>query len=183
MGKSVKNSGSRNKGRSKSKTPLWIKIIAVLAAVGFILYLVLPGVFQNSREDKEYMFRKDGELTITDFKSGKIKAALKIQIAETEFDRELGLMFRKHMEENRGMLFIFPEATIQSFWMRNTLIPLDMIFIDADKKIVTIRKDTKTLSDETYISSEPAKYVLEVNAGYTDANNIRTGDIISYSKD
>ena len=80
------------------------------------------------------------------------------------------------MEENQGMLFIFPADAMQSFWMRNTLISLDMIFINSNKKIVTIHKNTKVLSDQSYPSTSPARYVLEVNAGFTAKHNIQVGD-------
>jgi len=84
------------------------------------------------------------------------------------------------MEMNQGMLFIFPEEEIRSFWMRNTYISLDMIFVNADKKIVTIHKNTKTLSDQSYASTEPAQYVVEVCAGFSDKYSIKTGDKINW---
>ena len=80
------------------------------------------------------------------------------------------------MEEMQGMLFIFPDERYQSFWMLNTLFSLDMIFINSKKEIVTIHKNTKPLSEQSYPSSEPAQYVLEVNAGFCDRYNIKQGD-------
>jgi uncharacterized membrane protein (UPF0127 family) len=69
---------------------------------------------------------------------------------------------------------------MQSFWMRNTNISVDMIFINAEQKIVTIHKNTKILSDQSYPSSAPAKFVLEVNAGFSDRHNISIGDKVSW---
>ena len=92
-------------------------------------------------------------------------------------------MKRKSMEENQGMLFIFPEEKMQAFWMRNTLISLDMIFVSAQKEIVTIHKNTKVLSDQSYPSTKPAMYVIEVDAGFSDRHNLKEGDKISWRED
>jgi hypothetical protein len=129
--------------------------------------------------DSEYMFKKDGELTFTDSLNNP-KTKIDIQIANNDYDRELGLMNRKQMDENRGMLFIFPVEQIQSFWMENTYIPLDMIFVNAAKKIVTIHRNTKILSEQSYPSSSPALYVIEVNAGYCSRHSITEGDRINF---
>ena len=109
-----------------------------------------------------------------------IKTKSEIQIADNEFEEELGLMYRKQMDENKGMLFVFPKPIIQTFWMRNTFIPLDMIFVNPDKIIVTIQKNTKILSDSTYSSTAPAQYVIEVDAGFCDRHNIKVGDKVSW---
>jgi uncharacterized membrane protein (UPF0127 family) len=84
------------------------------------------------------------------------------------------------MEENQGMLFIFPDEQIRSFWMRNTFISLDMIFVNSNKEIVTIHKNTRVLSSESYPSAEPATYVIEVVAGFTDKHNIKVGDKVGW---
>jgi uncharacterized protein len=155
------------------------KITALVIAVFFLASLFFSDLIFNKKPKEEYMFKKEGELVIAD-STGSPKIKIDIEIADTDFDRQLGLMMRKSMEENQGMLFIFPGEEVQSFWMRNTFIPLDMIFINADKSIVNIRKNTQPLSDNSYASSAPAQYVLEVNAGFTDKYNITEGDKISY---
>jgi hypothetical protein len=80
------------------------------------------------------------------------------------------------MEQMQGMLFIFPQQRYQSFWMLNTMFSLDILFINNDKEIVTIHKNTTPLSEESYPSSEPAIYVVEVNAGFCDKHGINLGD-------
>jgi len=164
----------------KRNLPQYYKIIAlviiVIAAVYFILVYTGGGQQKN---DEEYMFRKDGELSFADT-SGKITAKIDIQIAKTEFDRELGLMYRKNMDESQGMLFIFPDSQVRNFWMRNTLIPLDMLFINDSKIVLNIAKNTTPYSDMSYSSAGPAKYVLEVNGGFTDRHNITKGAIVSW---
>jgi uncharacterized membrane protein (UPF0127 family) len=124
-----------------------------------------------------YTFKKEGELTFTDT-LGNEKVKIDLEIADNEYERQLGLMNRKSMEENQGMLFIFPFEKYQSFWMRNTLISLDILFINKDKKIVTIHKNSEILSAQSYPSSAPAMYVVEVVGGFTDKFNIIIGDKI-----
>jgi YVTN family beta-propeller protein len=94
-----------------------------------------------------------------------------------EFAR--GLMFRNHLPWNAGMLFAFNEEEPQTFTMKNTLIPLDMIFIDSNSKIIDIKENVPPCKQEecpSYPSKEPAQYVLEVNAGFVQANDVRVGD-------
>ena len=159
------------------------KIIPALIVVLIIIFLIISFLPKKEKTNKEFMFRKDGELTFLDSTNHKPETKIDIQIADNDFDRELGLMFRKSMEENQGMLFIFPADTIQNFWMRNTYIPLDMIFANSMNIIVTIQHATSTLSDQTYSSNAPAKYVIEVNSGFTDKNKIKVGDKISWIRE
>jgi len=107
--------------------------------------------------------------------------SLDIEIVDDEYGITRGLMFRKQMEENRGMLFIFPDVSMRSFWMRNTIIPLDIIFVAEDYRIVTIRENTKPFSEKSIPSSAPAKYVLEVNAGLADTYGLQVGDRLSWN--
>ena len=156
-----------------------VYIISGIVIFAVILFLIINPFSKNETTDPEYMFKKDGELTFTD-SLNNTKTKIDIQIANSGFDRELGLMFRKQMDENKGMLFIFPTEERQSFWMRNTLISLDMIFVNALNKIVTIHRNTQTLSDQSYPSTAPAKYVIEVNGGYCSKHNINEGDKLNF---
>ena len=155
-------------------------ISAAVIAAAIIILFVYPGILnKENNEEVYYMFKKEGELTLSD-SSNLLKAKIDIEIADTDYERQLGLMKRISMEEKQGMLFIFPSEAMQSFWMRNTLLSLDMIFINENKKIVTIHKNTKILSDQSYPSSAPAKYVLETIAGFTDKFGINVGDVINW---
>jgi uncharacterized protein len=103
------------------------------------------------------------------------------EIADTEAARERGLMFRTHLAANYGMLFIYPDARIRNFWMKNTLIPLDILFFDANKRLINISADTppcKTATCPTYPSNAPAQYVLELRAGMAADLNIRRGAVL-----
>lgn len=156
-------------------------IIAGILIAAIIILFVYPGVLNKKNSDEVYyMFQKEGELTISDSTNVR-KAVIDLEIADTDYERQLGLMKRVSMEENQGMLFIFPADAMQSFWMRNTLISLDMIFINSNKKIVTIHKNTKVLSDQSYPSTSPARYVLEVNAGFTAKHGVQVGDQVSWT--
>ncbi len=104
-----------------------------------------------------------------------------VELAADDHARAKGLMYRKEMAADAGMLFVFPEAQIRSFWMKNTLIPLDILYFDHRKKIVSISKNTPPCRNTTtrcvnYPSKKPAQYVLEINAGLSDKYGFNTGD-------
>lgn len=100
-----------------------------------------------------------------------------IEMAFTPEQRATGLMHRKKLEENHGMLFVYPEDQILSFWMKNTYIPLSIAFIKNDGTIVGIT-DMEPETEDRHISPEPARYALEVNQGWFQANNIKVGSMI-----
>jgi uncharacterized membrane protein (UPF0127 family) len=97
------------------------------------------------------------------------------EVAASPTERERGLMYRTSMGENEGMLFVFEREKVLTFWMHNTCLPLDMIFIAADGTIVGIEENTPTLTDETFSPGCPARYVLEVNAGWSRKNGVSAG--------
>jgi len=159
----------------KSLKPLIMKIGIATAALIVVFIFILNNCTDESSEMHYYKFKKEGELTITDSIANPI-IKIDIEIADNDYERQLGLMNRQSMEEMQGMLFIFPAERFQSFWMMNTLFSLDMIFINTNKEIVTIHKNTTPLSEQSYPSSAPAQYVLEVNAGFCETHNIKLGD-------
>ena len=99
---------------------------------------------------------------------------LTAEVAYTDADRELGLMHRRMLPENRGMLFVFPQAAPLSFWMMNTHIPLSIAFIDDAGTIINIT-DMKPLTTDTHNSARPARYALEMNQGWFRKRGIRAG--------
>lgn len=104
------------------------------------------------------------------------KAVFNVEFAQTPFQLEQGLMFRKSLPKKSGMLFVFPESKIQYFWMKNTLIPLDMIFMDSNKKIVGILHYLKPKTLKLRSIYKPSKYVLEINAGEAKKFNLKKGE-------
>jgi len=120
-------------------------------------------------------FTKQGALSINR-QSDPEPLIVDIEVADTEVKRNQGLMYRRHMEFNQGMLFIMEELKEQSFYMRNTYISLDIIYLDQNKKIVSIAKNTEILNDNSISSNGDALYVLEVVAGYADTYGLQIGD-------
>lgn len=103
-----------------------------------------------------------------------------VELAATEAERAQGLMFRKELPTNAGMLFLYDRDQAVTFWMRNTYLPLDMVFIAADGKITQIVKNTKPLSENLIPSYTYIRAVLELNAGITNRYGIRVGDRVDY---
>jgi hypothetical protein len=117
--------------------------------------------------------------------SGQPDLVVHAELAQTPAQWSKGLMYRTSMPADSGMLFIFPDETPRSFWMKNTMVPLDMIFISAAGKIVDIKNDFQPCTADPcpiYQSAAPAKYVLEVNAGIVKAKAVNLGEMIILEK-
>ncbi len=126
-------------------------------------------------------FVQEGALEFRAPDGTKSVLRLQIEIAPNDSEQQQGLMWRKKMAENQGMLFIFDVEKPQSFWMRNTYIPLDIIYVNAAFEVVSIRKNTPVLNDTPQPSGVPALYVIEVNAGVTDKYEIGPGTKVAWS--
>ena len=103
-----------------------------------------------------------------------------IELATTPDQRERGLMYRKSLGANAGMLFMYPDEEPVAFWMKNTLIPLDMLFIKADGQIVHVARNAAPLDETPIASGQPVRAVLEINGGAADALGIKEGDTVEY---
>ncbi len=114
---------------------------------------------------------RSGKVTFLEAKAPDVT----VEIAEREEERARGLMFRKSMPENEGMIFKFKERVNHTFWMHNTCIPLDMLFIDSDGTIVGIEENTPTMNDSTFEVGCPSTYVLELNAGWARSHGVVAG--------
>lgn len=134
----------------------------------------------NTEAMPEPVFKKEGELYFQSASGGKAISKIDIEKAETDVERIQGLMFRKSMPEEQGMLFLFEQSEQQGFWMRNTYIPLDIIYVDENNVITTIHENAKPLDEKSLPSNGPAKYVVEVNGGYAKKYGIKVGDKISW---
>lgn len=105
----------------------------------------------------------------------EVSASVEVELALTDAETERGLMYRTTMPDGHGMLFAMEERKRQTFWMHNTCIPLDMLFIDDDGLIVGISENVPTLSDDVTSVACPSSFVLEVNAGWCRAHGVKAG--------
>ncbi|WP_299339451.1 DUF192 domain-containing protein [uncultured Psychroserpens sp.] len=126
-------------------------------------------------------FKKEGVLQLKKAVTDSLLASLDIEIADDEYQTQTGLMYRSSMKMNQGMLFIFPNSDFRSFYMKNTEIALDIIYLTEDKTVVSIQKNAKPFDKTSLPSEGPAKYVLEVNAGLSDQWTLDKGDRVEFT--
>ena len=134
------------------------------------LLLLMVAACENdspSNSQTDAAFRKDGTLEFVR-PDGSVIRSIEIEIAEDEATRQTGLMNRRQMTLAQGMLFLFSDEAPRKFWMANTPIPLDIMFVGADSQIVNIARRTRPLSRENVVSTGPAQYVVEVRGGFSD---------------
>lgn len=113
-----------------------------------------------------------GSVTFVDAQG---RPRIEVEIARQPVEQALGLMFRKWMAPDHGMLFSWPRDEVRRFWMRNTYLPLDVMFIGGDNRITRIFENVPALSDALWISPGPARHVLEVNAGFCRHHGVSVG--------
>lgn len=159
-----------------------MKYLSQLIKVIIVLFITAGLSACGSEQDTKIESKKapsrileySGSLSFID-KDGNKVSDIQIAIADDDAKRAQGLMDVKRMPMDSGMLFIFPDEMPRSFWMANTPLPLDIIYVAADSTIVSIYPQTKPYSQESLPSGAPAKYVVEVNGGYTINKDIREG--------
>jgi uncharacterized membrane protein (UPF0127 family) len=141
-----------------------------------------PVAEQQVETSNGIAFKKEGTLAFVSKSGADTIRRIDIQLAQTDQQREDGLMYRKSMTDDQGMLFIFPDMEERSFWMKNTYISLDIMYIDDKMEIVSIQKYATPLSEQSLPSFKKAQYVLEVNGGFADKYHIAYGDKIAFTK-
>ena len=104
----------------------------------------------------------------------------KVEVMRTDSERERGLMYRKTMARDRGMLFEYQSEQPVTFWMHNTYLPLDLIFIGKDGRVVNVARDAKPMDDSLIPSAGPALGVLELDAGMAKTIDLKAGDIVHH---
>ncbi len=114
-------------------------------------------------------------------KEGK-ELAFRVEIADTPTKRELGLQYRRELDDDQGMLFLFPDEKPLSFWMKDTPLPLDMIFIGSDRRIVGIIHEAVPFSTASLSVSAPSQFVLEVKGGLSRLKNMAVGDSVRFDQ-
>lgn len=154
-----------------SKRPFyWISGILILTLAGIVFYFEYQKIVDKN--------------SITIF-TGAGPVKINVEFAKTSEERQKGLMNRVSLPKNSGLLFIFPDETNRSFWMKNTLIPLDVIFVSSKghiNEMTTLNPCQETEICQPYNSKTPAQYVLEINAGSAEKWKIIEGDIVELPK-
>ncbi len=160
-----------------------MKSLSRILSLGIIFGIIVSCADEaknTSIETDEIQFTKEGELLL--LKAGDTLQKLDIEFAETSYEQQTGLMYRKSMEANQGMLFVYPEEAMHSFYMKNTYIPLDLIFFGKDSTIVSFQENAKPLDETSLPSKVPAQFILEVNAGKVSQWNLAEGDKMIISR-
>jgi uncharacterized membrane protein (UPF0127 family) len=143
---------------------------ARLIAVAWIAIALMPGLAACDPAPQVTIVSADNST----------RSTVKVEIADTPDARELGLMYRNHLDDNAGMIFVFPTANNAQFWMKNTVIPLDMFFADASGKILGIVANAQPYSEALLGGYAGTLYVLEVNGGYAAAHHAAVGDRLEF---
>jgi uncharacterized protein len=111
---------------------------------------------------------------------GREPASVTVELASTPAAIQRGLMYREHLPLDHGMLFIFPDEEIRTFWMKNTLIPLDMIFVSSDKHVAGIVERAEPRTTTPRRVETPSQYVVEVNGGWARAHGVEVGTPVRF---
>lgn len=149
----------------------------VIIASLIVLIIVITGVLVITSRNREVGETNDTKVVQSD--NGVQIDFETLEIADEQNERARGLMYRENICDSCGMLFVFLQEETMSFWMKDTLVSLDMVFINSNNKVVKIHKNTETNNTTNrYSSQEPAKYVIETKAGFTDKINLKEGDTV-----
>lgn len=171
--------------KRKIRKNKWVRLLVLLGIFVAMLFLIFKPFLPNKNQTPnriEIEFTKEGELSFFDKQNDEIITKIDIEIAEDDYERALGLMYRYSMSDSIGMLFIMEEEVPQSFWMKDTYISLDIMYLNKDFEIVKIQKYTQPFSEQPIPSVEKSKYVVEVNGGFCDKFKIKEGDFIKYER-
>ncbi len=146
-------------------------------------------IFQSCKEESKkviktepVVFTKEGELQIFNMGTDSILTKIDIEIAETSYETETGLMYRKGMKEHQGMLFIFEDIRLHNFYMKNTEFPLDIVFIKDNMTIASFQENAQPLDEKSLPSKVPVQYVLELNAGLVQKWGLKVGDSVVFNR-
>jgi len=157
-----------------------IKKICIVLSCATLLFTVACKEEKKTVTPVEVTFKKEGELTLYKGTTDTIIKKFNIEIAKTEYEVQTGLMNRNSIKNNQAMLFVFPDVRERSFYMKNTRFPLDIIYIDHNKRIVSFQENAQPLDETGLPSNTPAQFVLEVNAGLAEELLLEVGDKMDY---
>lgn len=127
-------------------------------------------------------FEKEGTLSIFKQRTDSLITSFDIEIADNDYETQTGLMYRSSMKQQHGMLFIFPDEAMHSFYMKNTQFSLDLIYIKEDMTIGSFQENAEPFNENGLSSKVPVKYVFEVNAGLVQKWELAIGDRVEFKK-
>ena len=162
------------------KLYVYTAIIVIIAVLITLLVVYIPD--KNGKTDSSNLrlsFEKQG-MAIIYGTDGKQKAVFDLELAETLEQQRIGLMYRDTMTDNQGMLFVYQAAGNLNFWMKNTYLPLDLVFFLPDSTIYKIYPDNKPFSESAISPPEKCLMTLELNAGIADRYKLNPGDKIKW---
>ena len=162
------------------------KSLFSVALVAF--FCVIPLLLNNCKDEKkpsevksvDIKFKKEGTLQLKKSANDSVYRTVDIEIADDEYQRQTGLMYRNTLGQTEGMLFVFDDEMLRSFYMKNTRLPLDIIYIASDSSVVSFQEQAQPFDDSSLPSNMPAQYVLELNAGLVKQWGIEVGDKIDF---
>jgi len=137
-----------------------------------------PGIYNANYVSPP--FKKEGQLSFLDAQSSKNIIRIDLEIADRPAELNFGLKNRRFLPANGGMLFYYKEEMPRTFTMESVFLSLDILFIDGNREIIRIRKDAQPLTKQSIPSGGKAQFVLQVQAGFCDAFNIRVGDYVDF---
>ena len=155
---------------------------------GLLAVLLIQLISCKEKEQKvlstesDVQFSVEGQLRIYRDSSQSPLAQFEIEVADNDYEIQTGMMYRNELAPNRGMLFVFPDEQMRYFYMKNTEIPLDIIYIDREYYIVSFQKNAKPLDETSLPSEAPAQYVFEIAGGRSDQLGLQVGDRIEFEK-
>ena len=159
-----------------------VSIVAALAAVYFLRPAPEPSNYETPSSELAPIESAQPKLPVASYAvtraDGK-KIPLALEEASTLPQQEKGLMFRTQMEADEGMIFLYTDADIRQIWMKNTVLPLDIIFIGADHRILSIEPNSTPFSETVIASPSPAQWIVELRGGVANAYGLHVGDLIS----
>ena len=155
---------------TKSLISRWFRLLVAAARLVFAALLLLTATAACSADNRLVLHTAKGDF------------AFNVEIADTNETRAKGLMFRDHLAPDAGMLFDYHQEQLASFWMQNTLIPLDMIFVGADGVVKTIHVNARPMDPTSVTSGVPVQFVLEVAGGRSVEIGLKPGDRIDHPR-
>ena len=168
----------RQAGQGKRRNLAWLMLALAIPILIGLIFIAMPKSTKAPAAGPT--FTKQGELQFLSGTDGQLIKKIDIEIKQDDYGRQQGMMWRRSMEENQGMLFIMERAEPQTFWMLNTFVSLDILFVDEQFRIVNIRERAEPQSLGPQSSTGPALYVVEVVAGFCEKHGIKAGDMIRF---